>query len=535
MNYFKLFIIFLLCFKTLSSQENRTIEIIQAGKSIRNSSEYPGANILERDNNLRVILFHDGAKIESDISYYYSSENSFKANGMVNFNQGDSLLLTSDYLEYDGTTKRAFAYGNVTLKRPDMKLETDTLYLDRVEDIAFYNSKGKIIDSNNTLNSNSGTYYMGPKKYIFKSNVVIDNPEYNVNSEELEYYTETNYTYFNDRTLITGIDYTILCNNGFYDTNKQKGFFRENAVINYDGKIIFGDSIFFENDKSYASASYNVKINDTVNKSIITGHYGEIFREKDSAIVTKNALAVNIIKNDSLYIHSDTITITGPNEKKILKGYYDVRILKSDVKGLSDSIHFNQETGLIKLLSQPKSLKFMKSITDEERNKLNPIIWFGNNQITGDKIFLKSNMVSEELDSLIIRGNVFMSQKDSLIDDRFNQIKGEKLDGYFKNGSLDNVYVVKNSTLLYYMYSDEAEFIGMNKTLASSILINFLNNEISEVSFYKTPDGNVISENNIILNEMKLPGFIWREDERPNNVSDLFSESDRDLDIVKIE
>jgi len=34
---------------------------------------------------------------------------------------------------------------------------------------------------------------------------------------------------------------------------------------------------------------------------------------------------------------------------------------------------------------------------------------------------------------------------------------------------------------------------------------------------------------------MKLPGFIWREDERPNNVSDLFSESDRDLDIVKIE
>ena len=35
---------------------------------------------------------------------------------------------------------------------------------------------------------------------------------------------------------------------------------------------------------------------------------------------TKNALAVNIIKNDSLYIHSDTITITGPDEKKILKG-----------------------------------------------------------------------------------------------------------------------------------------------------------------------------------------------------------------------
>ena len=85
------------------------------------------------------------------------------------------------------------------------------------------------------------------------------------------------------------------------------------------------------------------------------------------------------------------------------------------------------------------------------------------------------------------------------------------------------------------MYSDDAEFIGLNKTLASSILINFLNNEISEVSFYRTPDGNVVSEKKLIQNEMKLPGFIWREDEKPNNVRDLFSEEDKRLQIVEIE
>jgi lipopolysaccharide export system protein LptA len=535
MKFFKSFLIFLFTLNIVNSQEQRTIEIIQAGKSIRNSTDFPGANILQRDNNLRVILFHDGARIESDLSYYYFNENSFKANGKVIFNQGDSLLLTSDFLEYDGKTKKAFAYGDVLLTRPDMKLETDTLYLDRTKNIAFYNSRGKIIDNENTLRSNSGTYFMGPKKYIFKSNVTIENPEYNVDSEELEYFTESNYTYFNDKTLITGVDYSILCKNGFYDTYRQKGFFRDNAVINYDGKIIYGDSIFFENEKSYASATNNVRINDTINNSIITGHYGEIFKAKDSAIITMNALAVNIIKSDSLYIHSDTITITGPDEKKILKGYYDVRILKSDVRGLSDSIHFNQETGLIKLLKQPKSSKFLKTLTDEEKNKINPIIWFGKNQITGDQIFLKSNMQTEELDSLIIRGNVFMSQKDSLVNDRFNQIKGEKLDGFFRDGTLDNVYIVKNSTLLYYMYSDEGEFIGMNNTLASSILIRFKENEISEVSFYRNPDGNVISENKIILNEMKLPGFIWREDEKPETIYDLFSEDDKELEIIEIE
>ena len=209
--------------------------------------------------------------------------------------------------------------------------------------------------------------------------------------------------------------------------------------------------------------------------------------------------------------------------------------MKSDVRGISDSIHFNQETGLIKLLKQPKSSKYLRSLTDEQKNKINPIIWFGENQITGDKIFLKSNMQTEELDSLIIRGNVFMSQKDSLVNDRFNQIKGEKLDGLFTDGKLDNVFIVKNSTLLYYMYSDEGEFIGMNNTLASSILIKFNENEISEVSFYRNPDGNVISENKIIVNEMKLPGFIWRENEKPESIDDLFSEADKKINIVEIE
>ena len=85
------------------------------------------------------------------------------------------------------------------------------------------------------------------------------------------------------------------------------------------------------------------------------------------------------------------------------------------------------------------------------------------------------------------------------------------------------------------MYSDEGEFIGMNNTLASSILIKFKENEISEVSFYRNPDGNVISENKIIINEMKLPGFIWRENEKPESIDDLFSEADKKLKIIEIE
>ena len=55
MNYFKFFIVLLLFVNTANSQEKRTIQIIQAGKSIRSSAEYPGANILQKDDDLSLI------------------------------------------------------------------------------------------------------------------------------------------------------------------------------------------------------------------------------------------------------------------------------------------------------------------------------------------------------------------------------------------------------------------------------------------------------------------------------------------------
>ena len=82
--------IILICFfvsASLFSQEQRTIEIIQAGKSIRNSTEYPDANILQKDKDLRVILFHDGARIESDV-YKRQDLDHFLQNYLIQLEKG---------------------------------------------------------------------------------------------------------------------------------------------------------------------------------------------------------------------------------------------------------------------------------------------------------------------------------------------------------------------------------------------------------------------------------------------------------------
>ena len=527
MTYRIVFIFILTAIISLKAQEEKIIEIRQAGGSKQDQEAFPGANILFKNLDKRVILFHDGALIESDLAYFYAKENFFKATGDVVFTQGDSLRMTCNKIEYNGDTKITLAQGDVFLKRPDMSLKTEKLNIDRVKNEAFYNSKGVVIDSSSTLTSNQGVYFINKKKYRFKSNVIIDNPEYEVNSDQLDYYTELNQAYLFGDSKIIGDTYTIKCERGFYDLEREKGVFKKNATLYYDNKIIKGDSLYFESEKNYAAATKNISIVDSINNSIITGHYGEIFKDKDSAIITRRALAINIIDNDSLFIHADTLVATGPEERRILRAYYDVRILKSDLRGISDSLYLDESIGLTKLLSKPLSNQQEQIFTEVDRNLNNPVLWFDKSQMSGNQIHLISNTETNKLDSLKILNNVFIIEKDSLSIDGYNQIKGGILDGNFKEGKLDNIFITKNTEMVYYLYNDEdLQLIGIDKTTCSALKMNFDNGEISNITFLVTPNGDVYPEDELPINERTLKGFTWRKNERPESVNDLFDNND---------
>lgn len=520
----------------IAQEKSKIIEILQAGGSTQDQQKYPDANILVKKENTRVHLLHEGALIKSNISYFYPKQNFFKANGNVIFTQGDTLKMTCDYIEYDGSKKLAIAWGKVLLERPDMNLRTDTLYLDRLNSKAYYNTFGTILDEETKLTSNRGIYLMDLKKYIFTSNVKINDPEYQLKSQRLDYFTEIDRAFFYGKTSIKGEEYEIYCEEGAYDTKLQKGNFQKNSIIFYNNKEIRGDSLYFENEIGYAAATDNISIIDTINRSVINGHYGEIFKARDSAIITRRAMAINIIDQDSLFIHADTLIATGPSEKKILRGYYDVRIFKSDLRGKSDSLHLDQSTGLIKMLKLPLNRKENQILTESQKNGRNPILWFGKSQMSGDEIFLTSDMKTQKLDSLKIIGNSWIIEKDSLSEAGFNQIKGGLLDGLFENGKLKEIDVTKNTEVIYYMYSDEEnELIGIDKTTCSSLKMITKDNQIEDITFFVSPDGQLLPEKDLPLNERKLKGFIWRENERPKNISELFSEEDKQFQIRAIE
>jgi hypothetical protein len=83
----------------------------------------------------------------SDKAFFYKKENRFDAYGSVRINQGDSLVLTSKTVNYDGKIKLAVAKQQVVLDNNEMLLETDTLYFDRIKNIAYYPANGTVYDS----------------------------------------------------------------------------------------------------------------------------------------------------------------------------------------------------------------------------------------------------------------------------------------------------------------------------------------------------------------------------------------------------
>ena len=507
--------------------QEKEIEIRQAGSFQLDEENFPGANILERSTSEQVHLVHQGMDVWSDKAFFYKKENKFDAFGNVRVNQGDSLVLTCKTVNYDGNIKLAVAKQQVVLDNKEMLLKTDTLYFDRIKNMAYYDANGTVYDSLTTINSKRGTYISDNKKYKFEDKVVVNNPDFTLTSARMDFYTETKHAFFYSATKIIGEDYVIRCNQGFYNTESKEGYFKKNASVDYNNRNIIGDSIYFNDEIKYASATQNIRITDTINNSFITGNYGQVFKEKDSAMVTHRALAINLVEKDSLFIHADTLVATGPPDERIIRGFHDVRIFKEDLSGKTDSIHFNQNSGRAKLIRRPINDRDLQYLTPQEIADRNPILWSNESQMTGDEIHITIDNEKEVLDSLLIYNNAFVIEQDSLDAANFNQIKGIQLKGKFKGKSLEKVDVIQNTEMIYYIYDDETqELTGIDKAICSALRLEFVDSGIEKITFFTNPDGIVYPPKDLPENARQLLGFTWREDERIYSKKDLFHGTD---------
>ncbi|MDO5105851.1 OstA-like protein [Capnocytophaga sp.] len=514
-----LLIVFLIAFMRISAQNNepkvKRIEIIYGGEFTIDNVKYPGATIFKTDGK-KVQFRHQGLDVWCDLAVLYEEKNEVIAHGDVLVQQGDTLQMNSQYISYNGNLKTAIAKESVVLRNETMTLETEELFLDRNTQEAYYNNFGKITDVENELTSKTGKYFIEKKKNQFTNSVKIVNKDFVVDSQVLDYYHPTGNAYFYGATTITGKDYKVYCERGFYDTRQEEGYFKKNAVIDYDLKTLKGDSLYFDKKRNFASGTNNIVVIDTVNQTIVKGHYGEIHKARDSMFITKKPVIISLVEKDSMYMHGKKILVTGKEKSRVIRVYPDARIFKSDMQAKCDSIHSVELNGLTQLIGKP-------------------VVWTGESQMTGDSIHLIANTKTEQLDSLKVFHNALVVEKDTL-GDGYNQVKGKTLYGKFKKNQLKQIDFMQNTESIYYVYNDKNERIGINKLTCSHIKL-YLDDkqQVEQVVFITQPSGNLYPEDKLDKNDRKFREFIWRGDERIHSKDEIFSEEEKNQPLIKIQ
>ncbi len=447
------------------------------------------------------VFQHEDATLYCDSAYLYSARNEMEAFGHVHIEQGDSVHLYGDYLEYSGNTKLAEVTGKVVkLIDKDLTLTTTLLNFDRNTNTAYYYTGGHIVSDENDLTSKIGTYFKTSKEFHFKDNVVLTNDKYVMNSDTLIYNTLSKTAYFYGPTTIKGDSNLIYCENGWYNTVTDISQFSENAYLNNKSQTLKGDSLYYERNNGYGEAFLNVSIIDTIDNYIISGDSALYFEIPDSALVYGKTLLTIAAEKDSLYVHGDKLMASlDSTGNKIIRTYYHVRLYKTDLQGKCDSLTY--------------------SYSDSTMNMFrDPILWSDNNQLTADHILLTT--IKNEPDSIKMLGNAFVMMMDE--QGLYNQIRGKDMLGKFIERSLRKLYVVGNGQTIYYATDDNDAYIGMNRSECTNIMITIMDNTIVGIAYRIKPDSKTYPMDQIPEDKKRLKGYNWRVSEQPKSKEDIF-------------
>jgi lipopolysaccharide export system protein LptA len=214
-----------------------------------------------------VQLEQNGTILNCDSAHFYLATNYAECFGNVQVVSNNGATVNADYIEFNGTTHKAFLKGNVVIVDDDNTLHSEQLTYNTKTKIANYNNGATLQNNATTLTSNVGTYNGFTKDAYFKKDVVVTDPGYDVTSKEMKYNTKSKLVTFIDESTIITDDATIYGKKGTYDAQKEIGKFNtRSTVVTKDNQEITADKLYYDKKSGLQTANGNVNIYDNDNE-----------------------------------------------------------------------------------------------------------------------------------------------------------------------------------------------------------------------------------------------------------------------------
>ena len=467
---------------------------------LKKNKKNPDAQILVGD----VAFRHDSIYMYCDSACFYEKTNSLEAFDNVKMVQGDTLFLYGDYLFYDGNAQIAQVRNNVRMENRTITLETDSLNYDRVANLGYFFDGGTLMDEENVLTSDWGEYSPATKWSVFNYEVKLVNPQFTLTSDTLRYNTMSKVASIVGPSNIDSKENHIYSELGFYDTQYGQAELLNRSILVNEGKQLTGDSLFYDRNKRFGEAFYNVEFTDTVNKSLLKGDYCRYEELPEYAFATDRAVAVDYSQGDSLFLHADTLQLYTYHLKtdsmfREMRAFHKVRIYRTDVQGVCDSLVFSSKDTCLTMYHDP-------------------ILWNNQQQLLGEKIMVYMN--DSTIDWAHIHNQALSVEKlDSV---NFNQVAGKDMKAYFKNGEMHQVDVLGSVRVVYYWMEKDSTLMGMNVSETSELSIFLENRKMKKMLMKPKTNGVFYPMDQLPADKMKLDNFAWFDYVRPLSKKDIF-------------
>lgn len=454
-----------------------------------------------------------------DSAYFYEESNSFDAFGNVRMEQGDTLFVYADELNYDGASELAILYADfgkkVRLINKDVKLETDVFNYDMLNEVGYYTNGGVLTDKQNKLTSVAGEYHPNTKDAYFNYNVHLRSLQnadtLHIYTDSLDYNTATHIAKIVSKSEIVNSDGVIYSTSGIYNTDTGVGdLYKRSLVVTKRGSTLTGDTLFYNRTKGFGEAFGGVIVTDSVRQVSLHGEYGFYDEIADSAFVTIRALAKEYSRGDTLYLHGDTINAyTEPDSTKVTNAFHRVRFYRSDMQGICDSLSMTDRDSIMYMYRHP-------------------VVWSDERQIFGNVIYLHLN------DSTIdwARLPQFGFTAEHIAEDCYNQLSGTDLTAWFNDSTLRRLYVEGNVQLIMFPMENDSTYNKYVQTESSYMDSYYDHNTVDSIHFWPETTTKVVPLYLARKNSYFLPKFAWYEDLRPWSPEDVFNVPQAMIDLI---
>lgn len=493
--------------------------------------------------------------------YYADAQRMFFRDSVVVI--GAEFELRADTLLYDAAAETVYFLGPTVIRTDSAEIYCESGFYRVPDQQAVFRQNAQYRGNERIATADSIVYFGQRSEYILDGRAYIREGDHSMARAERIIYRKARETYqLEGKALLRDSLRTVRGEYVEYDLKRSTYRVAGGRSRVTDGpNIIVADSIDYDQSGGFGRARGGVVWQDTSAQMEIRAARADYNNEsgylKASGGRGNRALLITVLDGDSLYLSADTLysreferdsssaeTISIPEDTlgtdalgiihdtlgvlldpmtgdsvltrnsdvppvesqqkatnlRTISAYRDVRIFKSDMQALCDSLSFNTTDSILTLYEDP-------------------IMWQDTSQLLADTIDVY--LRNDALDKVHLKRKALVVTSPDLV--FFNQVKGKDIFAYFDSTQLRRTDVRGNAEVIYYAQDEEGGYIGVNKTACSVISMDFRNGGIDFIRFLVGPSGRLDPMGGLNpARQPRLDGFRWAVDTRPQGLADLF-------------